>query len=181
MPDVRVARRYASALFNVSVREGVLDTSERDLNAVMGVWGVNSQIDETMAHPRIPTPVKQKILRQVLEREVSPLILNYLLFLLDKHRMDLLEEIVREFQRLADEQRKVVRAHVTTAVPLSASEAEQLRQKVGQMTGLNAVLVPTVDPRIVGGVILRVGDQLWDGSVRGYLSELRQRLSGSRY
>ena len=181
MPDVRVARRYAAALFNVALRENALDAVERDLNAVTGVWGVNSQIDETMAHPRIPTPVKQKILRQLLEREVSPLVLNYLLYLLDKTRIDLLEEIVLEFTRLADEQRKVVRAHVTTAVPLSSAEEEQLRQKVGGMTGLNVVLVPTVDPRIVGGVILRVGDQLWDGSVRGYLSELRQRLSGSRY
>ncbi|MBW3624798.1 MAG: ATP synthase F1 subunit delta [Armatimonadetes bacterium] len=181
MPDVRVARRYAAALFNVVVRENLLDTVERDLQNIIGVWGEHSQIDETMAHPRIPTPVKQRILRQLLEAQVSPITLNFLLFLLDKQRLDLLLAIEREFQRLSDEHRKLVRAYVTTAVPLPEDQADLLRQHINRETGLNVVLVPTVDPRIIGGVIVRVGDRLWDGSIRGYLSDLRQTLAGTRY
>ena len=179
--DVRVARRYAAALFNVTVRENLLEQTERDLNTLSGVWGEHSMIDETLAHPQIPVEKKRSILRQIFGNAVGPLVLNFLLYLLDKQRLDLLLPIEREYQRLADEHRRIVRAYVTTAVPLAEDQAEALRQKINAQTGLNVILVPTIDPRIIGGVIVRVGDQLWDGSVRGYLTELRQRLSGARY
>ena len=179
--DVRVARRYAAALFNVTVRENLLEQTEQDLHSIVGVWGDNSLIDETMAHPQIPIEKKRSILRQLFGNAVGPIVLNFVLYLLDKQRLDLLLPIEREYQRLADEHRRIVRAHVTTAVPLAEDQAEALRQKINGQTGLNVILVPTVDPRIVGGVIVRVGDQLWDGSIRGYLTELRQRLSGARF
>lgn len=181
MADVRVARRYAAALFNVVVREKILDMAEQDLSNLVGIWGEHSQIDETMAHPRIPTPVKERILRQLLGDQVRPIILNFLIFLLHKQRIDLLLPIQREFQRLADEHRNLVRAYVTTAVPLPPDQAEQLRQHLTRQTGQNVALVPRVDPRLIGGVVVRVGDKLWDGSIQGYLGELRQRLAGSRY
>ena len=179
--DVRVARRYAAALFNVTVREGLLDQAEGDLATLAGVWGEHSMIDETMAHPQIPIEKKRNILRQIFGNAVSPLVLNFVLYLLDKKRLDLLLPIEREYQRLADEHRRTVRAYVTTAVPLADDQAEALRQKINGQTGLDVLLVPTVDPRLIGGMIVRVGDRLWDGSIRGYLSELRQRLAGERF
>ena len=181
MPDVRVARRYAAAIFNVVVREKMLDTAEQDFQTVLGIWGENSQIDETMAHPRIPTPVKERILIQVLGKQVNPVILNFLIYLLQKQRLDLLTFIGREFQRLADEHRNVVRAYVTSAIPLPADQAQDLQAHLARQTGKNVTLVRSVDSRLIGGLVVRIGDRLWDGSIRGYLGELRHRLAGTRF
>ena len=181
MADIGVASRSAAALFAVAVRQNELQTAEEDLQAVNAIWGENSQIDETMAHPRIPTPTKRRILQQLMEGRARPLVLNFLLLLLDKQRIALLPEIGKEFERLADAHRGIERAYVTTAVPLAADQAEALRARLSQQTGKVVQLVPQIDPRIMGGVIVRIGDRLWDGSIRGYLSELRLRLAGDRF
>ena len=180
MADLRAARRYATALFGVAVRQNELETVERDLNAVVDLWEQNPQISAAMGRPQVPTDVKRRILQQVLGDQVQPLLLRFVLLLLDKIRIDLLPDVRDEFQRLADEHRNIVRAQVTTAVPLSPELAQALRIKLGSREGKIVGLIPVVDPSIMGGVILRVGDRIMDGSVRGRLETLRRQLSGRR-
>jgi F-type H+-transporting ATPase subunit delta len=181
MADLRAARRYATALFNVAIRQNGLDAIERDLKTVLDLWDQNPKIAEAMGRPQIPSETKGRIWQQLLEGNVQPLLLKFILLLVDKRRIDLLPAIGDEFQRLSDEQRQIVRAQVTTATPLPRDQADALRVNLRARTGKSVELVEAVDPSIVGGVVLRIGDRIIDGSIRTQLSNLKRQLSGSRY
>jgi F-type H+-transporting ATPase subunit delta len=181
MADLRAARRYASALFGVAVREKNLETVEEELNSLVEIWKQNPSISAAMLRPHIPNEIKKRIWSRILEGKVTPLVSRFIQMLVEKRRISLLVEINGEFQRLADAYRNIVRAEVTTAVPLSADQATELQAGLARRTGRRVELIPRVDPAIVGGVIVRIGDQVMDGSIRSQLIRLKRQLAGSRY
>lgn len=178
MPELGAARRYASALFAVAVRGKELEGAEKDLATVVQVWDANPQIAAAMARPQVPMEAKRRVWQRLLEGNVGALMQRFIAMLVDKRRIDLLPEVGSEFQRLSDQYRRVMRARVTTAVPLSPDQAEALKARLAGDTGQTVVLLPEVDPSIVGGAIVRIGDRILDGSVRGQLESLRRRLAG---
>jgi F-type H+-transporting ATPase subunit delta len=179
MADLRAARRYASALFAVAVRQDELETVERDLHSIIDLWTSNPLIAAAMGRPQVPQETKRRIWSQLLEGSAGPLLTRFIEILVDKRRIDLLPEIGGEFQHLADRQRNVVRAQVTTAVPLSPDQAAALKARLGG-AGQTVELIPSVDPSIIGGAVVRIGDRIMDGSIRANLTDLRRRLAGTR-
>ncbi len=180
MADLRAARRYATALFNVALRQNELDPTEAGLNLILQVWKENPRLAETLELPQLPLERKRLIVEQLFTRQVNPLVVRFAQLLVEKRRVESFPAAVAEFQRLADAHRHLVRAQVTTATPLAADQAVALQNRLGARTGQTVLLEQRIDPAIKGGVIVRIGDQVMDGSVRGYLDSLRQRLSGAR-
>jgi F-type H+-transporting ATPase subunit delta len=108
--------------------------------------------------------------------DVSRPVLNLVLLLLRRGRIELLPRVAREFDRLDDERLQITHATATSAAPLEEDEARALASRLEQLTGGTVALDLQVDPDIIGGLIVRVGDRLIDGSVRGRLERLRSRL-----
>ena len=174
------ARRYARALFDVSLKEEV-DPQQvgRDLDAFEALVGEHAELARLFANPAVPAPRKRALVEALLAREPLAAPLGKLLLLLaERDRLTLLAEVAEAYrERLLDHQR-VVRAAVTSAVPLPADRVEALRRSLAAVTGREVRLEAGVDPSIIGGVVTRVGSLVFDGSVTRQLARLEDTLAG---
>lgn len=173
-----VARRYAGALFGAARQAEVIDLVESDLGLITYSLQTMPRLKEALEHPLIPAERKKEIVADVLKGEVQEVTLHFLSLVIDKRREDILDGVEQEYVRLANESRGVVTAVVTSAVPLTPSERNELRGKLGEFTGKNVELDVAEDPTLIGGLVVRIGDTVLDGSVRGYLALLRSQLLG---
>jgi F-type H+-transporting ATPase subunit delta len=129
-----------------------------------------------LRNPQVDPRTKRAALENLLSG-ADELLRNFLLVLVDKGRAGQLEEIAREFERLAAEQEGIVRAELTTAVELSDAEAKKLLGQIEQASGQKVEATRSVDPELIGGMILQVGSRRLDASVRGRLERLRRELA----
>jgi F-type H+-transporting ATPase subunit delta len=173
-----VARRYAEAVFELGEESNTLDQWNADLDvlaAVAGDGGVLSVLEN------VKTPMEERL--ALLDRALagmSPLARNLAAMLVSRGRFGLMPQLARIFDEMLDARNNVVRAAVTSAVPISEEERRAVVERVRSLTSARDVRLETrVDPTIIGGLILRVGDRLIDGSVRARLVQLRRRLAGA--
>lgn len=178
MKDIRVAKRYAAALFGVAQRDGAIDAITQDLVLVSRFIAEVPYLRAVLLQPLVTETRKNKVLDEAFGSRVSPTSLNFLRLLIRKRREDLIDEVMREFRSLVAAQQNRVDAIATTANPLSPGQEERLTQSLQSMTGKTVSLTTNVDPAIVGGVVVRIGDSVIDGSVRGQLQRLEQQLLG---
>lgn len=173
-----LARRYAAALFDAAKDADSIDKVESDLGLL--TYSVQSmpRLGEALAHPLIPGSRKKQIVAEIFREEVEALTLDFLCLLIDKRREDVLEEVEREYVQLANAFRGVVPATVISAVPLSDDERTKLRARLQTMTGKMVELDLQEDPSLIGGLIVRIGDTVIDGSVTGYLNALKNQMLG---
>jgi F-type H+-transporting ATPase subunit delta len=176
----KIAEPYGEALLSLGEEQNLLDMIENDIKLILSTLASVSGWKRFLSAPLIKDVVKKTALRQVFGGNIHPLTLNFLLLLVDRRRIGFLEQICRSFQKLLRAKYNVVLAEVTSAVPLTESQQEQLRQKVQGMTQATRVeLALSINPDLIGGVVLKVGSQVVDGSVRGQLRRLTNRLLAS--
>lgn len=173
---VPVARKYALALFRAALRREVLDPVGADLDSIVRMLRGEPQLAKVLAAPDVPAAEKRKLAAGVLAGRVGPVALEFVDLLLDKRRFGLLEAAAARYRELLEEERGMVRARAVTAVGLTDAERAGLLDKLQRVTGKTVLMSETVDPEILGGVVVTVGVQIIDGSVRGALRELRERL-----
>ena len=172
-----VGRRYASALLELARESGELDTVLKDVGALSDVWKESDQLREVVQNPVLPRPALKAVLNEVLERlGASRLFRNTINLLADKGRLPQLPEVLDSLEELAEAETGRVRVEVTSAEPLSDAYYTRLKIKLQRVTDREVVLVKKQDPALIGGVVTRVGDQVFDGSLRNRLSELRETL-----
>ena len=176
MIERRIVRRYASALFAAAQKADLVDRIESDLGFVSYVFETSPDLLEAMTSPRVPRDVKKSIVDSLFVDKVDDITLSYVKLLVDKRREEAITLTEQEYLELANEARGVLSADVTTAVRLSEDEEARLREKLSAITGKTVLLTKTVDPRIMGGVVVRVGDKVMDGSIRGQLAALKDRF-----
>lgn len=169
------AKRYAQAAFDVAKEQSRLDEWERDLNHLTATLG-NSESEEFFEHPAVATEDKQAALRSLVPSEQQHGVRNLALMLLERNRLQQLPQIVEVFHSLVLDDRGVAIANVTTAIDLTPDELDLVRTKIQQMVGKELELTTHVDPEIIGGIVVRIGDMLLDGSVITQLKQLRQRM-----
>lgn len=174
--DLRVARRYAAALFASAQKQGQLEQIESDMTDVIALLQQSSAFRQMWHSPRVPAGRKRELIRTLLENKVHTLTLSFLRLLVDKRREDLLEAVDRELHQQADAYRHVVRAEAVFAVPPTPEEEAGLTRSLEQRTGERVLLTVHVNPDILGGVIVRLQGQIIDGSVRGALERMRELL-----
>ena len=176
MIERRIVRRYATALFNAARKAGVVDRVESDLGLVTYTLESMSSLMETLRSPVVPRDRKRTILRDIFADKVHEVTLSFLDLLVEKRREEVVLETEPEYVALADEARGIVKAEVTAAVQLTKQEESQLAAKLSAMTGKTVELSTRIVPEIIGGVMVKIGDTVIDGSIRGQLVELRERL-----
>jgi F-type H+-transporting ATPase subunit delta len=172
-----VGRRYAKALLDLAREQGQLDAVLEDVGSLSGAWKESPELREIVRNPVVPKPALKSAVDAVMEKlGVSKLVRNTVKLLADKGRLPQLEDVLRALEELAEAETGRVRVEVTSAKPLSDAYYTKLTEKLQRVTDRQVVLVKKQDPSLIGGVVTRVGDQVFDGSLSNRLSELRETL-----
>jgi len=170
---------YAQALFSVAEAEGVLDDVGDELFRFARALERQTRLRNALTDIALPAERKRRVLSDVLGKKANPHTVNLLAFVVEQGRARDLGAIVDELVRLAAERRQRAVAEVRTAVPLSGQQRKRLAEALFGATGKQVELKVIVDPEsVIGGVVARVGDQVFDGSVRRRLELARVRMSG---
>ena len=170
------ARRFAEAAFEIARRDGTLERWADDLRLAADVVA-QPDVARAVDNPAIPVAARREVLGVLLERRLSPKAFHLVLLLAQRGRLAAMPAVATEYKRLVDRERGVVVATVTSAVPLEPAELEAIGARVREITGARAEIATAVDPDLIGGVTVRIGDRLIDASVRGRLERLRDRIA----
>jgi len=170
-----VDRVYANALFEAARDQQKLEPVGEQLAQLVEAEREVPELRGLLRNPQLDPRARRAALEDVLEG-TDDLLRNFLLVLADKGRAGQLEEIAAEFERLVAEAEGIVHAQLTTAVELSDEEAGKLLQQIEQASGRKVEATRTVDPDLIGGIVLQVGSHRLDASVRGRLDRLRRQL-----
>ena len=176
MRDSTIARNYAEALVTLAQRAGDLDGWGRMIDAVAQLVTNDIQIRRFLESPRVPVTAKKEILRKAFQDRMPRLMVRYLEALVQNRRQLLIPEIASEYATLVDETLGRVRADITLAREPQPGEVEAIAASLSRTLGRTAVAQVRINPDIIGGVIVRVGDYVKDGSVRRRLGALKARL-----
>lgn len=180
MREESVARRYAAALFEQAEKSGTLTGAAEEMALAAETVAQNGALRALLGQPLVTEERKKLALRNAFGDRVSPAVLAFLDLLVDKRRINLLPEVQREFARRVLEYRKIARAQAVTAVPLTPEQTTALERSLEARTGKDILLETDVDPAVMGGVLVRIGDTVLDGTVRGNLERLREQLLARR-
>ena len=178
--DIKVSdiiRGYAQAILSVAEREGMLDKVEQELTRFKEVVEKDASLQEFPKDPRVTSEGKQKAVAEILRREVSTISLHHISMAIEHGRAGLLLKVVEDFFSLAAASRRKVTAEVTTAVPLSEETGKKMENLLSEMIGEAVFLKTSVDPSLLGGMVIRVGERIIDGSIRSQFRRLKERIS----
>lgn len=174
------ARRYAEAAFQLATRDDALDDYGSGLEVAAQLLG-DERVLHALRNPARPLRERLAIVDRLLAERAPVAVLKLVGLLVERGKVDRLREVADQYRRLLNQERGVVEALATSAMPLTADETEAVRDKVARMTGRTVDLQLAVDESLIGGLTVRVGDTLYDASVRGRLERLRERLlAGAR-
>ena len=179
MTSKAAATRYARALFDVALKEKTdLRQIEEQLAGFVELFTDHPDLAKVLLNPAVPVPRKRATVVEIATRlQVVPVLAKLLALLAERDRMIVLSDLLTSYRdRLLDYQR-VVRAEVTTALPLSASQAQEIERRLAQVTGKTVTITARVDPGIIGGVVARLGSTVYDASITRQLERMRTKLA----
>jgi len=179
VPDVNleVARRYADALIGAAEHEGGVEPALAEFAEIeTDLLERFPPFAAILASARVPAKEKDRMLVEILDRRASSLALRFLRVLNRHGRLDLLGVILREARSIWDRRQGRVVVRVLTAVPLEADQLESLRNRLARLIAATPILHTSTDPRLIGGLVIEVGDDRYDTSVKSRLEQIRQRL-----
>lgn len=172
------AKRYAEAAYLIAREDGTEEAWSEGLRAISALYS-DPDAAAFLLNSRVPPKEKQALVQKALEG-VPKEVLNLALILLRRGRTSLGPGIAEAYQELLDAARGISHAAVTTAVPLSGEELEVVKKKLAEIAGGEVVVKTDVDEEILGGVIVRIGGRLIDGSTKNRLLALKEKLAGAR-
>lgn len=171
-----VPRRYAKALLMIALENNALDQYEQELEQFARFLQADPGIKQVMDNPKVRPEDKKKLLEQGIPKGVSAITANFLRLIVDKRREAMFLEIIGEYKNYADEARNIIDAEVRSVVTLTDKDYRALEQKLYKATGRRVRLRNTIDTSLIGGIVVKVGDTIFDGSVVKKLSLLKKRL-----
>jgi len=171
------ARRYANAAFEIAEAEGRLDDWEQDLDLLEQIFRP-AEVLAWLSNPSVPMTEKESLVETGLEF-TSQEARNFGRLLITRGRAALADQILAIFRAKLDDTRGIAHARVTTAVSLTESDLGAITERLASMTGQQVKIEPVVDPSILGGIVVRIGDRLIDASAKARLVALKRRLAGT--
>ena len=176
--NAKVVEPYAQALMSVANKQNQTEQFGEQMRSLLNLLQSSDSLREFLANPFFKPEDKKAVLARVLGEGVNPAIRNFLMLLVDRRRIVLLEGICQQYLNLLRELNQTELAEVTSAVELTEEQQQAVRQKVIAMTNARSVELETkIDRDLIGGVIIKVGSQVVDASIRGQLRRLSLRLS----
>ncbi len=180
MQDERIARRYARALFNAAHQQNLLSEVDQYLTQMAEMMSLHPRLLQLIHNPMIPIDVKERAVLSALEHAEMPELVKALtILLIRKRRETLIQAVLQEFETLFDAELGEIRVTAKSARPLDEQQMQQLVSSLAQRTGRNIKLTTEVEPSLMGGLIVNIGDTVIDGSIRGRLAHLRGLLTAT--
>ena len=172
-----VDTRYAKALFDIALDEGALDAYREELSLAANILLSDASFEAFLHAPSVKRDKKKQVIRSAFQGNVKPYTLSFLLLLLDKDRITELPDICREFNRYCDEAKHVLNICIISSYPLGPGQVRIISEKFQKRYNADSVNYETkVDPSLLGGIKVAVGDKLYDASLKEQLSELRSAM-----
>ena len=179
MPRAASARRYAQAVFELALENRELEKWFDDLTLLSDSVS-NQEFLDFLSQPRVTSEEKIRVVRDALGDSVGPLALNLMSLLATKNIAHILPGITDQYQELLDAQQGIERAEAVTAIPLDDDEQRRVTEMLSALSGRDVRLTARVDAEILGGMIIRIGDRVMDGSTRSRLQAMRRELAERR-
>lgn len=170
--------KYAKALAEVAFEEETAEEVSRELTSFADLLDRSGELSDALVNPSFPLVIKQGIVRDLgVKMRLQPIVLNFLLLLVERDRILQLESMRAGYQRVLDDHAGVVQVLVTSPAKLTGAVQKNLEQALKRLTGEKVRLEYRLDESLIGGVKLQIGSTVYDGSVRTQLDHLRQELS----
>ena len=176
MIEKTLAKRYAAALLKVTDAEGSTEETESLLLALKDAYNSQKDFRAVLSQPRVPRAAKKRLLVKIFEGKAKKSFTDFLQFLVDKNRQDILPEIADMFDRLADASKGVVKITVKSWRPLSDAHRASLQSKLERLTGKKIAIDAKVDPAAKGGMLVMFGDNVIDGTVDHHLKLIAEKF-----
>jgi F-type H+-transporting ATPase subunit delta len=170
--------RYARALLDVSIEEGDPRKVEQELLAFRDLLSHHQELSRVLSNPAVPVGRKRAVVSELLDRvRISPAVEKLLLLLAQRDRLSLLPHVADTYSERLLDYLGIVRAEVTTAVPLPEDRLKAIEDRLSEMTGRKVLMSLRVDPGIIGGIVTRIGSVVYDGSVTRQLERMQEALA----
>jgi ATP synthase F1 delta subunit len=171
-----IARVYARSLFEVATEQDKLDVVREQLGQFADALNDSPELQTFLFSPYFSTDEKKDGLAKAVT-DADETVSNFFALLLEKHRMPVVFRIRREYDRLWEDANKLLPVQITSAVELDPSVAERIGDEIGRQTGRTVELTSSVDPDVIGGIVVRVGNSILDASIRTRLENLRKQVA----
>ncbi len=172
-----VSKTYANALFELALEEQLIDQILAEYEFVANSYDEFPEFLNIINSPKVSADDKKKIIDDIYGTQVSELLTNFLKLLIDKKRSDVMVEVYGDYKKLVEAQKGLVVAKVESVIPLEANEIKNLEAKLNQVTGKTVTVNNVINPDIMGGLVVKVGDKVIDGSIKRKLENLKHELA----
>ena len=166
-------RRYALALYEVAEKKGAVEKFREDYRRVVDIIYSSEDLLQLIKHPQISTSKKKQVFIKIFKGKIDEELLSFLLILIEKGRILYLREKQKEFEKIYFEKHNMLLAHVKTVVPLDEEDKNELQKRLEKKYGKKIIFKEEIDKTILGGVYVRVGDDVIDGTIKSKLEEMR--------
>ena len=170
--------QYANALADIALEQGAAEPAAKQLASFGAAYAQSAELRTFLASPAVSVEAKHAVLEKIAGRLVaSKIICNFLFVIADHRRTQLIPEIIAAFEQVLRQRQGVAEAEISSAVELTAAQKKELAATLARLTGRKIEPKYSLDPALLGGAVVRIGDTIYDGSVRGRLNEMRARLA----
>jgi F-type H+-transporting ATPase subunit delta len=171
--------QYANALADIALAQGATDPVLRQLVDFREAYAESPELRNFLASPAVDREAKHGVIEKLVARlGATKIVRNFLFVVADHGRMHVLPEIVEAFQEVVRERQGIAEAEISSAIELSAAQKAEFAFTLERMTGQRIEAKYSLDPSLLGGAVVRIGDAIYDGSVRNRLNEMRSKLTG---
>lgn len=178
--SAEIVEPYAQALMSLAQSQNLAEQFGEEVRSLLSLLENSEDLRQFLASPVVNADSKKAVLRQAVGEQIHPYMLNFLMLLVDRRRILFLEGIGKQYLALLRELSQTVLAEITSAVELNEEQQQAIREKVMAMTNTQQVELEThIDPDLMGGVIIKVGSQVLDASLRGQLRRISLRLTSA--
>lgn len=169
-----VSRRYAKALFEIAEEKNLIEIISKQFKTFYTVWEQSKQLRQYMLTPLITTKEKKTIIEKISTTAgLNDIMTKFLIHIAEKERFASLQLIYLTFQTMVDRKRGILRGEITSAFEVDEDQLLELTKTIEAKTGKKVILSKKIQPELIGGIILRIGDKIIDGSLKGYLDRLK--------
>ena len=173
----KVAEPYAEALLDLAKSNDSLKETTNDMNIVSQFLANSSDLKKFLGNPLITRDAKKNVVKDILGEQVGASTLKFLLLLVDRNRIEVLESIAQKFLELSYKQESIEIAKITSSIQLSAEQQKEIAEKLKLITGAKQIkLALKIDPQLIGGFTIEIGSKLIDTSIRGQLKQISYLL-----
>lgn len=172
-----VSKTYSEALFEVALEENKIDLFLDEISFVIDTFKMYEDFYELFKTPLVKVEEKKKVIEEVFGDKLSQEMNNFLKIIIDKRRGHFIEQIKWEYEKIVNEHKGIIEATAITAISLNDKDKTILQNKLSSLTGKTVKLSNEIDKNVVGGILIKIGDKVIDGTIKSRLEEMKESLS----